>query len=92
MVAGQSVRVLNNPLLADIHQDGLSTNRTDVVREVLGRHAGCTVILKREKVTIIFQLNKKKRRRRLVWSALLTPTVEAMKSAHISAKSLPSTP
>lgn len=59
MVAGQSVRVLNNPLLADIHQDGLSTNRTDVVREVLGRHAGCTVILKREKVTIIFQLNNK---------------------------------
>lgn len=49
MVAGQSVGVLNDPLLADIYENGLTTHGTDIVREVLGWHARCTVILKKKK-------------------------------------------
>lgn len=45
MVAGQSVRVLDDPLLADIDQNGLTAHGADIVGEVLGRHAGCTVVL-----------------------------------------------
>lgn len=45
MVARQPVRVLNDPLLTDVNQDGLTTHSTDIVREVLGWHARCTVIL-----------------------------------------------
>lgn len=47
MVAGQSVCVLNNPLLTDVYEDGLTAHCTYIVREVLGWHARCTVILKK---------------------------------------------
>lgn len=45
MVAGEPVCVFYDPLLTDIHQDGLTAHGADVVREVLGRHARCTVVL-----------------------------------------------
>ena len=38
MVARQSVRVLDDALLADVHQDLLTAHSADVVREVLGWH------------------------------------------------------
>lgn len=58
MVARQSVRVLNNSLLTDINKYRLSAHSTDVIREVLGWHAGRTVILKatQESITMTFQL------------------------------------
>lgn len=49
MVAGQSVCVLYNPLLTDVYEDGLTTHSTDIVREVLGWHARCVVILKEQR-------------------------------------------
>lgn len=45
MVAGEPVCVFYDPLLADIHQDGLTAHGADVVREVLGRHARRAVVL-----------------------------------------------
>lgn len=46
MVAGEPVCVFYDPLLTDIHQDGLTAHGADVVREVLSRHARCTVVLR----------------------------------------------
>lgn len=48
MVAGQSVRVFNNSLLTDIDEDGLTTHCTDIIREVFGWHARCTVKLEKK--------------------------------------------
>lgn len=45
MVAGEPVCVFYDPLLTDIHQDGLTAHGADVVREVLGWHARCAVVL-----------------------------------------------
>lgn len=45
MVAGEPVRVFYDALLTDVHQDGLTAHGADVVREVLGRHARCAVVL-----------------------------------------------
>lgn len=55
MVAGQPVRVLYNALFAHVYEDGLTAHSTDVVREVLGWHPRCTVILNNNKKN-----NKKK--------------------------------
>lgn len=49
MVAGEPVCVLYDPLLTDIHQDGLTAHSADVVREVLGRHARRAVVLGKRK-------------------------------------------
>lgn len=49
MVAGEPVCVFYDPLLTDIHQDGLTAHGADVVREMLGRHARCAVVLGKEK-------------------------------------------
>lgn len=45
MVAGQPVRVLNNALLTDVHEDLLPTHGAHAVREVLGWHARLAVEL-----------------------------------------------
>lgn len=51
MVAAEPVCVFYDPLLADIHQDGLTAYGADVVREMLGRHARRAVVLKKKKRT-----------------------------------------
>lgn len=48
MVARQPVCVLYNTLFTNVYEDGLTTHSTDVVREVLGWHPRCTVILKKQ--------------------------------------------
>lgn len=45
MVASEPVCVFYDPLLTDIHQDGLTAHSADIVREVLGRHSRCAVVL-----------------------------------------------
>lgn len=91
MVARQPVCVLYNTLFANVYEDGLTTHSTDVVREVLGWHPRRTVILKKQQQRSRIKKQKRKGTQRMC-KRLLTPTVEAMKSAHISAKSLPRTP
>lgn len=49
MVAAEPVCILYDPLLADIHQDGLTAHGADVVREVLGWHARSAVVLREKK-------------------------------------------
>lgn len=49
MVAAEPVCVFYDPLLADIHQDGLTAYGADVVREMLGRHARRAVVLGKKK-------------------------------------------
>lgn len=96
MVTGQSVRVLDYSLLTDVDQDGLPTHRADIIREVFGGHAGSTVVLQggvrggRDGNTVSNIICNAATETSLLSS--LTPTVEAMKSAHISAKSRPRTP
>lgn len=91
MVAAEPVCVFYDPLFADIHQDGLTAYGADVVREMLGWHARRAVVLGKKKKEL---LETQRGRQRGGTDGVLrpTPTVEAMKSAHISAKSLPRTP
>lgn len=92
MVAGEPVCVFYDPLLADIHQDGLTAHGADVVREVLGRHARRAVVLGKGEKKSLLETQRGRQRGGTDGVLRPTPTVEAMKSAHISAKSLPRTP
>lgn len=92
MVTGEPVCVFYYPLLTDIHQNGLTAHGADVVREVLGRHARCAVVLGRGKKLFETLWGHQTGGTDRATALQLTPTVEAMKSAHISAKSLPRTP
>lgn len=49
MVTGQSVCVLDDALFTDVYEDWLTAHGADIIREVLGWHTRCAVILKNKK-------------------------------------------